>query len=700
MRTICLIFAHLLFSMSVFSQSWSLTGNDSITTADFLGSKNNAPLLLKVNNQLSGFTGFLDKYNVSFGYFSISDPLTAGNNNSAFGAQALRQNTAGSWNVAIGAFALDYNLTGGQNVAIGGGACAQANGGANYNVAVGYNALFKNGKDGNTAVGFEAGLVNTEGESLTAVGFKALRNNTTGIQNTAHGFNALFNNTTGVNNTAVGAWSMVANTEGNHNTAVGIKSLFSNSTGEFNTAVGAQSLEINTTGEYNAGFGAGALGNNTTGARNTAVGTSALWENTTGYDNTALGEEALGGNFEGTLNTAVGSRALWSHDNTTNLSYGRGQSNTAVGYEALREISTGGWNVGIGVHALRVDSTGSDNIAIGCSSLNANSTGTGNVAAGSKTLFTNKTGCYNTAVGYQADAGSDSLTNTTVIGSGALATSSNQVIIGSSSVTSIRGFVQWTAVSDGRVEKNVKSNVPGLDFIKTLKPVTYNLNMDSVEKITGNPQGIINHPVIKAGRDALQKRIFTGLIGQDVEKAAQSIGYDFSGLDVEKNGLYGLRYSEFIVPVIKAVQELSAQNEEKDLQIASLQQRITQLEEATDTTTLSLLKQKVEALTEMVNSLWEKVNGQPAAGPAQLEQNYPNPFNQSTTINYSLPQTFSSAEITITDASGKVYKHIPVTGSGSGNIKILAGSLPAGLYLYSLRVDNALIDTKKMVSAK
>jgi len=55
-----------------------------------------------------------------------------------------------------------------------------------------------------------------------------------------------------------------------------------------------------------------------------------------------------------------------------------------------------------------------------------------------------------------------------------------------------------------------------------------------------------------------EKFRYSGFIAQEVEKAAQEIGYDFSGLDKpQKEGnLYGLRYGDFVVPLVKAVQEL------------------------------------------------------------------------------------------------------------------------------------------------
>ena len=49
----------------------------------------------------------------------------------------------------------------------------------------------------------------------------------------------------------------------------------------------------------------------------------------------------------------------------------------------------------------------------------------------------------------------------------------------------------------------------------------------------------------------------SGFIAQEVEAAAQNIGFQFSGVDIpqSEHGCYGLRYGEFVVPLVKAVQE-------------------------------------------------------------------------------------------------------------------------------------------------
>jgi len=677
MKYILLTFAGLIITTSIFSQTpWSLTGNAGTTNSNFVGTTDNRPLIIKVNNRWAGFSGYPDNYNVSFGF--LSNTLNSGWDNTTLGAQTLTNNSTGIRNVAIGSYALDPNSSGSDNVAVGESASGRQSGDVSYIVAIGRAALMNNKKSGNTALGFEAGAYNTAGEALTAVGFKALNKNSTGNNNSAIGFNALINNTTGHNNTAVGAWTLVGNTAGDYNTAVGMKSLYTNTTGDYNTAVGDQALELNTTGYWNVALGSGALNQNITGYLNTAVGTSAMWSNKTGNDNAAFGEEALAGNITGNNNTAIGTRSMFSFNLTPTgkIPIGNASFNTAVGYESLREITTGSWNVGVGVHAMRISTTGSNNVAIGDQTLMISTTASGNVAVGRSALYNLTTGNNNTVIGYGADTDKGDLTNTIVIGYGAKATASNQVAIGNYTINSIRAYAQLTTISDERMKKNVKANIPGLAFINKLQPVTYNWDWDATRKL--------QNTTVSPPQDS---RPTTGFIAQDVEKAAKSIGYDFSGIDIDnsENALYGLRYSEFIVPLVKAVQELSEMNN-------------------TQGSAIALLQQQVETLTQLVNKL---TGGNTNLAPvydnvtdASLGQNYPNPSIQSTTIVYTLPSVFSSAKIVIIDTSGKIFKEIPISKSGTNSISVETLSLPAGTYYYSLWVDNRTISTKKMIVKK
>ncbi len=68
-------------------------------------------------------------------------------------------------------------------------------------------------------------------------------------------------------------------------------------------------------------------------------------------------------------------------------------------------------------------------------------------------------------------------------------------------------------------------------------------------------------------------RAVIAYVAQEVEETVQAAGYEFSGVDALKSAddRYGLRYAEFVVPLVNAVRELSAAN-------VGLRDRILQLE--------------------------------------------------------------------------------------------------------------------------
>ncbi len=85
---------------------------------------------------------------------------------------------------------------------------------------------------------------------------------------------------------------------------------------------------------------------------------------------------------------------------------------------------------------------------------------------------------------------------------------------------------------------------------------------------------------------------------------------------------------------------------------------------------------------------------------ASLEQNVPNPFTNTTTISYTLPQKFSSAQIIIADKNGKVLKQLSLSGAGKGTVHVDAAMLASGAYNYTLYVDGRMIDSKQMITSK
>jgi hypothetical protein len=637
-------------------------------------------------------------YNTANGFQALYSNFT-GYNNTANGYGSLSSNTTGYSNVAIGSNALAKNTIGWAQVAIGDQALANSviDPTNTYScVAVGYAALNANTSGyGNTGIGTYAGYSNSTSVNNTAIGDYALFSNTA-TDNTATGSLAMEYNTTGASNTAQGYAALYANTTGANNTAVGSTAMQTNTTGGNNTAQGYAALYSNTTGANNTAQGYTALYANTTGINNTANGYAALYSNTTGNDNVANGLEALYFNTTGGDNTANGYEALYS--NTT------GGDNTANGINALFSNTTGNGNTANGTGALSSNTTGYANTANGNGALSFNTTGYENTANGYGALASNTTGSYNIALGAYADVAYSNLSNATVIGEQAYIGVSNAVIIGNPSVTFIGGVVGWTSFSDGRYKKNIKEDVQGLKFINLLKPITYTVDINGLNTHYDN---LRKHDSaydkakaqMQPSADAASRIIYNGFIAQDVEKAAQSINYNFSGVDKPQNkdGLYGLRYSDFVVPLVKAVQELSSQNDSLKQQNADLQKQMNDLK----TLVLQIQQQQQSCgCSASVNSGAVQQYNVALSNIASLEQNIPNPFANSTTIGYTLPQKFSSAQIIIADKNGKVLKQFTLSGAGKGSVHVDAAMLSSGAYSYALYVDGKMIDSKQMVLAK
>lgn len=261
------------------------------------------------------------------------------------------------------------------------------------------------------------------------------------------------------------------------------------------------------------------------------------------YYNTALGSNALTSNITGSYNTANGYAALY-YTST-------GSNNTANGYYSLVYNTTGYSNTAVGNLSLSANTTGNANTANGNSALYHNTTGGSNTAVGFYSLGSNVSGNNNTVIGSYADVGSGTLYNATAIGAQTVVDASNKIRIGNNDITVIEGKVAFTSLSDRRVKKNIKDISSGLDFILKLRPVEYQM---------------------KRGDD----KINFGFIAQDIETL---IGANNSLLTIGADTAHtlGLRYSDFIAPLVKAIQEqqkliaeLSKQNIELKDNVADL----------------------------------------------------------------------------------------------------------------------------------
>jgi hypothetical protein len=76
--------------------------------------------------------------------------------------------------------------------------------------------------------------------------------------------------------------------------------------------------------------------------------------------------------------------------------------------------------------------------------------------------------------------------------------------------------------------------------------------------------------------------------------------------------------------------------------------------------------------------------------------NTPNPFLGSTQINYQITQVYQKAQLIVTDVMGKTV-YTQSINKPIDNIQFNATQLPAGIYYYSIVLDNNSVKTKMMV---
>ena len=85
----------------------------------------------------------------------------------------------------------------------------------------------------------------------------------------------------------------------------------------------------------------------------------------------------------------------------------------------------------------------------------------------------------------------------------------------------------------------------------------------------------------------------------------------------------------------------------------------------------------------------------------ELYQNYPNPFNPATSISYALDQA-CLVELNVYNLNGQFLRSL-LNGKqsrGKHEIDLNAEDLTSGLYIYTLKVDGKVVQSKKMMMLK
>ena len=435
-------------------------GNDhlNLRAGGHIGIKLDANSRTSLSNNDSGTS------NTIFGKLAGDDLASGGNYNVLIGEDAGHTNKLGDNNIAIGydAFDLSYiddtqdaltvdNIFIGKDA--GGGDWATAASHSNIGIGSSVMDAAMNGALGNTVVGHSAGSAITTSDGNTAIGFEALKAEDVGSGNTALGYQALetLDNDTGYN-VAIGYDAMQACAGAYYNVAIG-RDAGKNISGSVGASViiGYEAGDGAITQDGQVLIGRSAGGAITSGADNVAVGYQALQHITTGHNCMAIGKGALSGAtaanaIDSDYNMAIGTLSMsgdWANvKSEKNLCIGvstmdgvlnGADFNTAVGHWSLNGCSSGEKNATFGYEAGKDISSGGENVAIGHL---AGNTGTTDLSTGSQ----------NTLLGASTISGATGAANRTVVGYGVTGQADNSVTLGNASVTAVYAAQDGDAV--------------------------------------------------------------------------------------------------------------------------------------------------------------------------------------------------------------------------------------------------------------
>lgn len=234
--------------------------------------------------------------------------------------------------------------------------------------------------------------------------------------------------------------------------------------------------------------------------------------------------------------------------------------------------------------------------------------------------------------------------------------------------------------SDARLKKDInqlslcKANLIKLNG-KSYKKVQPQKNYD----FKGETDSIkIKTILAEQEREAKKKpdnKTHFGFLAQEIQKVFPEL------VDVDSAGFFTVDYIGLIPIIIESIKEQDSIIKIQESQLKELQK---------------LLKSKSNLKSAQISSnvLTDNISN------CSLEQNSPNPFNSSTEIRYYVSDNVNTAIIYLFNMNGLQIKSYPLYIKGNGSIVINGSELQAGLYMYSLVVDNKEIDTKRLMLTK
>jgi len=244
------------------------------------------------------------------------------------------------------------------------------------------------------------------------------------------------------------------------------------------------------------------------------------------------------------------------------------------------------------------------------------------------------------------------------------------------------GSSLWSVISDERLKKNIVPLENSLALLRQIDFFDYEYNGLATSPDDGNR--------------------YYGVMAQQIQEVLPSTVTPYQQKmypnDVKPINLLKFNPNDLFYTGMNAIKELAERTEELE-EAQTENQALEERVEALENQMAALLDALEEDGPVVPEQQYEFTPQDLHIGTAQLFQNTPNPLHHTTKIRYYLPENTVNASIEIQDLSGQVLQQFPINGLGEGAVTFNAQQhgLVSGTYLYTLKINGEIINSKKMI---
>ncbi len=263
-------------------------------------------------------------------------------------------------------------------------------------------------------------------------------------------------------------------------------------------------------------------------------------------------------------------------------------------------------------------------------------------------------------------------------------------VTGDGLVCSKRGTYDY---SDSKLKKDIEPVSNALGNIMKMRGVSYKFIDDSSFHDSRTSTKQANAFAATMNKEHAERK-HIGFVAQEIEAIYPD------AVRTMHDGLKAINYSALIPVLVEALKEQQSQitalsvkeqsNAQLMLRMEQLEKQLAQCCPANTAPGKGKLKSSsTEAETTATTSA--------LSTSIVLYQNTPNPFSTSTEISMELPKDVQDAQLAVYNLAGEQRLSIAVTERGTATVRIEAGQLKPGIYIYGIIADGQLAASKQMV---